>query len=54
MRFSLIYEHMLDHCGYDNHFCFGKWKLEKDNLVAATELNFSNGIIQKHQFVKLV
>jgi hypothetical protein len=26
---------MLDGCGYDNHFGFGKWKLKKGNLVVA-------------------
>ncbi|GAU50368.1 hypothetical protein TSUD_284660 [Trifolium subterraneum] len=29
VRFNLIYVHMLDDCGYDNHFGFGKWKLNK-------------------------
>ncbi|CAJ2637320.1 unnamed protein product [Trifolium pratense] len=35
VRFNLIYVHMLDDCGYDNHFGSGKWKLSKGNLVVA-------------------
>ncbi|PNX68609.1 hypothetical protein L195_g064056, partial [Trifolium pratense] len=29
VRFNLISVHMLDDCGYDNHFGSGKWKLSK-------------------------
>ncbi|RDX64955.1 hypothetical protein CR513_56423, partial [Mucuna pruriens] len=29
VRFNLIYVHMLDDGGYDNHFGYGKWKLTK-------------------------
>ena len=35
IRFYLIFVHMLDDCGYDNHFGSGKWKLNKGNLVVA-------------------
>ncbi|CAJ2645756.1 unnamed protein product [Trifolium pratense] len=35
VRFNLISVHMLDDCGYDNHFGSGKWKLSKGNLVVA-------------------
>ncbi|RDX92483.1 hypothetical protein CR513_25388, partial [Mucuna pruriens] len=35
VRFNLIYVHMLDDGGYDNHFGYGKWKLTKTNLVVA-------------------
>ena len=35
IRFNLIFVHMLDDCGYDNHFGSGKWKLNKGNLVVA-------------------
>ncbi|RDX95838.1 hypothetical protein CR513_21582, partial [Mucuna pruriens] len=35
VRFNLIFMHMLDDGGYDNHFGYGKWKLTKDNLVVA-------------------
>lgn len=34
-RFNLISLHMLDDCGYDNHFGSRKWKLDKGNLVVA-------------------
>lgn len=37
VHFNLIFVHMLDDCGYDNHFDSGKWKLHKDNLVVARE-----------------
>ncbi|RDX79846.1 hypothetical protein CR513_39688, partial [Mucuna pruriens] len=33
--FNLIFVHMLDDGGYDNHFGHGKWKLTKGNLVVA-------------------
>ncbi|MCI32539.1 adenylyl-sulfate kinase, partial [Trifolium medium] len=29
VRYNLIFVHMLDDRGYDNHFGFGKWKLNK-------------------------
>ncbi|RDX87199.1 hypothetical protein CR513_31365, partial [Mucuna pruriens] len=32
VRFNLIFMHMLDDGGYDNHFGHGKWKLTKDML----------------------
>ncbi|RDX81115.1 hypothetical protein CR513_38247, partial [Mucuna pruriens] len=35
VRFNLIFVHMLDDGGYDNHFGHGKWKLTKGNLVVA-------------------
>ncbi|RDX67146.1 hypothetical protein CR513_54010, partial [Mucuna pruriens] len=35
VRFNLIFVHMLDDGGYDNHFGHGKWKLTKGNLVMA-------------------
>ncbi|RDX71862.1 hypothetical protein CR513_48731, partial [Mucuna pruriens] len=35
VRFNLIYVHMLDDGGLDNHFSHGKWKLTKGNLVVA-------------------
>lgn len=35
VRFNLISVHMLDDSGYDNHFCAGKRKLTKGNLVVA-------------------
>lgn len=35
IRFNLIYVHMIDDCGYDNHFGYGKWNINKDNLVVA-------------------
>ncbi|RDX86400.1 hypothetical protein CR513_32268, partial [Mucuna pruriens] len=35
VHFNLIYVHMLDDGGYDNHFGYGKWKLTKGNLVVA-------------------
>lgn len=33
--FNLIFVHMLDGGGYNNHFGFGMWKLTKGNLVVA-------------------
>ncbi|RDX88341.1 hypothetical protein CR513_30083, partial [Mucuna pruriens] len=33
IRFNLIFVHMLDGGGYDNHFGYGKWKLTIGNLV---------------------
>ncbi|RDX88352.1 hypothetical protein CR513_30073, partial [Mucuna pruriens] len=41
VRFNLIYVHMLDDGGYDNHFGYGKWKLTKGNLVVAKGEKFS-------------
>ncbi|RDX98319.1 hypothetical protein CR513_18772, partial [Mucuna pruriens] len=35
VRFNLIFVHMLDDGGYDNHFGYGKWKFTKGNLVVA-------------------
>ncbi|RDY02493.1 hypothetical protein CR513_14051, partial [Mucuna pruriens] len=35
VHFNLIYVHMLNDGGYDNHFGYRKWKLTKDNLVVA-------------------
>ncbi|RDX75395.1 hypothetical protein CR513_44726, partial [Mucuna pruriens] len=35
VHFNLIPVHMLDDCGYDNHFGYRKWKLTKGNLVVA-------------------
>jgi len=35
VRFNLIYVHLLDDCGYENHFGYSKWKLTKGNLVMA-------------------
>ncbi|RDX88624.1 hypothetical protein CR513_29762, partial [Mucuna pruriens] len=35
VHFNLIFVHMLDDGGYDNHFGHGKWKLTKGNLVVA-------------------
>ncbi|RDX91760.1 hypothetical protein CR513_26204, partial [Mucuna pruriens] len=35
VRFNLIFVHMLDDDGYDNHFGHRKWKLTKGNLVVA-------------------
>ncbi|RDX77794.1 hypothetical protein CR513_42027, partial [Mucuna pruriens] len=35
VRSNLIFVHMLDDGGYDNHFGHGKWKLTKGNLVVA-------------------
>ncbi|RDX79127.1 hypothetical protein CR513_40483, partial [Mucuna pruriens] len=34
VRFNLIFVHMLDDGGYDNHFGYGKWKLTKDSANA--------------------
>jgi len=42
VRFNLISVHMLDDCGYDNHFGSGKWKLNKGNLVVARGEKLSN------------
>ncbi|RDX92790.1 hypothetical protein CR513_25027, partial [Mucuna pruriens] len=41
VRFNLIFVHMLDDGGYDNHFGHGKWKLTKGNLVVARREKFS-------------
>ncbi|RDX93716.1 hypothetical protein CR513_23984, partial [Mucuna pruriens] len=35
VRFNLIFVHMLDDSGCDNHFGYGQWKLTKGNLVVA-------------------
>jgi len=35
VRFNLIFVHLLDDCGYDNHFGSSKLKLTKGNLVMA-------------------
>ncbi|RDX72833.1 hypothetical protein CR513_47628, partial [Mucuna pruriens] len=35
VRFNLIFVHMLDDGGYDNHFGYEKWKLTKGYLVVA-------------------
>lgn len=35
IRFNLISVNMIYDCGYDNRFCYGKWKLNKGNLVVA-------------------
>ncbi|RDY14570.1 hypothetical protein CR513_00347, partial [Mucuna pruriens] len=32
VHFNLIFVHMLDDGGYDNHFGHGKWKLTKDSV----------------------
>ena len=33
--FNLIFVHLLDDRGYDNHFGYSKWKLTKGNFVMA-------------------
>ncbi|RDY04251.1 hypothetical protein CR513_12054, partial [Mucuna pruriens] len=48
IRFNLIYMHMLDDGGYDNHFGHEKWKITKGNLdMARGEKKFLNYIGQK-------
>ena len=41
VHFNLISTHVLDDASYDNHFGFGKWKLNKGNLVVAKEEKIS-------------
>jgi len=33
IHFNLIFVHMLDDSGYENHFGSGKWKLSRGNLI---------------------
>ncbi|RDY00421.1 hypothetical protein CR513_16400, partial [Mucuna pruriens] len=45
VHFNLIYVHMLDNGGYDNHFGYGKWKLTKG--VKISKLYWTKALVAK-------
>lgn len=51
-RFNLIFVHMHDDYGHDNHFDYGKWKLNKGNLVVARGEKLSKLYLTKYLVVR--